>query len=416
MDVGVVPRHGTPGRLRRFTSLDGYRALAAIAVLITHVGFQTAHTVNGSLGVLVARLDIGVAVFFLLSGFLLYLPHARAALHDAPRPAVVPYLWRRALRVLPAYWVAVIAALMLVRGNDEYRQEPGSWLTQLLLLQVYRDDSLVPGLTQMWSLAVEVSFYVVLPLLAAATTARGRGDPAGSARYQLLCLLGLAAVAWAWQLWVRSGNGPDAGLATLWLPAYLDWFAVGMAMAVVHSYLRRVPPSLWAAPARLLADVARAPWACWAIAGGLYLVLTTPLGGPLGLETPNTDQALFRHIGYAVVAGLLLLPGFLETPTGPPRLLSSRVAARLGTISYGIFLYHLVVLDLVFVAQDREFFRGDFWRVLLPTLTVSVLIAALSWYLLESRVLRLKSRGPGRPRPGHSLATAGTPLHSRPPG
>jgi peptidoglycan/LPS O-acetylase OafA/YrhL len=411
---GASPRHTAPVRLRRFTSLDGYRALAAVAVLITHVGFQTAQTVNGSLGGIVARLDIGVSLFFLLSGFLLFLPHTRAALTGAPRPAVVPYLWRRALRVLPAYWLAVIAAMLLVRGNEQHRESPSSWVTQLLLLQVYQPDSLVPGLTQMWSLAVEVSFYLVLPLLAAAVTRRHRGQPGASARFQLTALAGLAGLAWSWQVWVRTGHGPHPGLASLWLPAYLDWFAIGMALATIHGYLHVVPVAAWSPPARVLADIAQAPWACWLTAAGLYVVLTTPLGGPLGLETPTVEQAVFRHIAYGAVAALLLLPGFLETPTGPPRLLSSPFAAWLGTISYGIFLYHLIVLDLVFVAQDRPFFDGAFWRVLLPTLAVSVAVAALSWYLLESRVLRLKSRGPGRPRSEHAVAPTDRRQHSEP--
>jgi peptidoglycan/LPS O-acetylase OafA/YrhL len=392
---------------RRFASLDGYRAVAALAVVVTHVGFQTAHTVNGPLGSLVARLDIGVALFFLLSGFLLYLPHARAATMGARRPATGAYLWRRALRVMPAYWLAVTAALLLVRGNEQARVDPSAWLRQLTLTQVYTEDGLAPGLTQMWSLCVEVSFYLALPLLAALSTARHRGDPRRSAQGQVLVLIGFGALAWAWQLWVRSGGGPEAQLSTLWLPAYLDWFALGMGFAVLHTYLHSVAPTSWARVARLAADAAQTPWACWAIAAGLYLVVSTPLAGPLSLDTPTPSEALARHILYGLIASLLLLPGFLEVPGGPTRLLASPPLRWLGTISYGIFLYHLVVLDLVFAAQNRPYFIGGFWAVLVPTVTVTVGVSAISWYALEKRVLRLKSRGPGRPRPSHALETPG---------
>jgi peptidoglycan/LPS O-acetylase OafA/YrhL len=406
-------RHSVPSRPRQFPSLDGYRALAAVAVLTTHVGFQTAHSVNGALGGAVARLEIGVTLFFLLSGFLLYRPYSRAAMQGTPTQALVPYLWRRVLRVLPAYWVAVIAALLLVRGNEDARTDLSVWIEQLLLLQIYVEGAFVPGLTQMWSLCVEVAFYLTLPLLAAVATKRHRGDARASARSQLSVLLTMALSAWSWQLWVRSGRGPNPELASLWLPGFLDWFALGMAFAVAHSYLHLVPPGSWSRYGRVLVDVARAPWACWSAAGGLYLLAITPLGGPRSLETPAPGEGLFRHVLYGAIAALVMLPGLLESRRGPGRLLASPAFRWIGLVSYGVFLYHLVVLDLVFVSQNREFFTGGFWQVLLPTLGITLLVAGVSWYLLESPLLRLKSRGPGRQRAAHAVSAGpGTPQHT----
>ena len=392
-------RSGSRLQPRQFPSLDGYRALAAIAVLTTHVGFQTGQTINGPFGGAVARLEVGVSLFFLLSGFLLYRPHARAAMVGISGPSTIPYLWRRALRVLPAYWVAVTAALLLVRGNEVNRSEPVVWIRQLLLLQVYGENGLVPGLTQMWSLCVEVTFYLALPALAAGLTARDRGHVKRSARLQLGLLAALAVIAWAWQIWVRGGRGPDSDIASLWLPAYLDWFAVGMAFAVAHCYLTLLPRSQWGRAARILTDVGQAPWTCWAAAGGLYLVAITPLAGPVTLDAAPVGPALLRHILYGVIAALLLLPGLMGAASGPGRTLASPVMRWLGDISYGIFLYHLVVLDLVFVVTGRAFFTGGFWQVWVLTLTATVVLSALSWYLLESPLLRLKSRGPGRDDP-----------------
>src|SRR5688500_15419110 len=88
------PRHD-----QRFPLIDGYRALAATAVVMTHVGFQTGESLSGSFSGVLARLDVGVALFFLISGFLLFRPHALRHLAAAPAPAVKPYLWRRALRL-----------------------------------------------------------------------------------------------------------------------------------------------------------------------------------------------------------------------------------------------------------------------------------------------------------------------------
>lgn len=417
----TVDAQGIPGLHRisvgppqRFPALDGYRALAALAVVTTHVGFQTGHTINGSLGGAVARLEIGVSLFFVLSGFLLYLPHARAGVAGFVAPTTRDYLWRRALRIFPAYWVTVVAALLLVRGNEVARTDPTVWLSNLTLLQVYTDQPFVAGLTQMWSLCAEVAFYVALPLMADLATRRHRGDVPASTRRQLTVMAVLVSVAWAWQLWSRSEAWPLPTDGTLWMPAYLDWFAAGMALAVVHSYLHLQPRDSWGSWARTIRDVSALPWTCWIAAAGLYLVLVTPVAGPRDLETSSTGEALTRHILYGVVAVLVMLPGLLETSGGPTRLLASRPLRWLGTISYGVFLYHLIVLDLVFVAQDRAFFSGGFWQVLGPTVGISIVVAAISWYLLESRALRLKSWGPGRRRSRHALDSAHPGPHSPP--
>src|SRR5262249_46679642 len=103
-------------RAKTFTTLDGYRAVAAVTVLVFHVLFLTGQNVTGTaLGNVASRLDVAVALFFLISGFLLYRPwavgHLAAAAGDrGPRSA--GYLWHRALRILPAYWLLAVVALL----------------------------------------------------------------------------------------------------------------------------------------------------------------------------------------------------------------------------------------------------------------------------------------------------------------
>ena len=88
--------------MRPFPLLDGYRAIAAFMVLTTHVAFNTGEIRTPVLGPLLGRMDFGVTLFFLLSGFLLYRPWARAAMVDRAGPAVGGYALRRAARILPA--------------------------------------------------------------------------------------------------------------------------------------------------------------------------------------------------------------------------------------------------------------------------------------------------------------------------
>jgi peptidoglycan/LPS O-acetylase OafA/YrhL len=375
----VVRRHAA------FPLLDGYRALAATAVLLTHVGFQTGAALAGPAAGLLARLDFGVTVFFLLSGFLLYRPHAVAHLWSTPAPRVGPYLWRRALRILPAYWLAVLGAMLLLPENRH--SGPGVWLSQLLLLQTYQASGLLPGLSQVWSLGTEVAFYLFLPLLGLLVHRLGGRDPRARLRRELVLLGGLAAASVAYRVWVFAAH---ADLRLLyWLPAYLDWFAVGMALAAVSAFYAQVPP---ADRGRVgaLDEIAMAPGSCWLIGGALLALSTTVLGGPLDLTTPTAAESVTKHLLYAAAGAFLFLPGVL----GPPdqgvvrRFLASAPLTRLGLVSYGVFLWNMAMLYVAMRVLDRALFKGGFWTVLALTSVLTVTVATLSWLLLEQPVMR----------------------------
>ncbi len=98
----IVPDRPTP----RFPGFDGFRAIAALGVLVNHVAFLSGRTrletFGLDLGPFFARLDIGVAIFFLISGFLLYRPFVERIFAGEARPALGPYLKRRFLRIYTA--------------------------------------------------------------------------------------------------------------------------------------------------------------------------------------------------------------------------------------------------------------------------------------------------------------------------
>jgi peptidoglycan/LPS O-acetylase OafA/YrhL len=358
----------------RYPALDGLRAIAVLCVVLTHVGFQTGETFRGSLGALLARLDVGVTIFFLLSGFLLYGPFVRAQLAARPAPSVRGYLRNRALRVLPGYWVAVLVIVPVMASRF---LSVGELADQLLLLQSYSTNHLLPGLTQMWSLGVEVAFYLALPLLAVV----GR-------RGQVRLLVGMGALSVLWTVSTRGLGVPDPGVGGLWLPAYLDWFALGMALAVLragHDLSGR-----W----RVLDQVADAGGTCWAVAALLLWLTATPLGGPRGLELAAPGEALTKHLLYGAAATFLLLPAVFGTDERAPvrRFLESPPMRWLGKVSYGVFLWHLLVLELVFRATGYTPFTGHALIVLALTLPFSLVVAALSLRLVEHPALALKRR------------------------
>jgi len=110
-----------PGALTpRRRELDGVRAIAALSVLVFHaVGFYARGAgVDAWARPWVGRLDVGVAVFFLLSGYLLY------GLFLRGRIRVGAYALRRALRIVPAYWVALTVAALALGLRDVWANVP----------------------------------------------------------------------------------------------------------------------------------------------------------------------------------------------------------------------------------------------------------------------------------------------------
>jgi peptidoglycan/LPS O-acetylase OafA/YrhL len=375
----------------RFPLLDSVRAIAALSVLVFHAGFWSDITLTGSaLAPFLSRLDVGVTIFFVLSGFLLYRPFVRARLEGSPPPRATAYGWRRALRILPAYWVALTVIALAIPKPDTF--QPDHAVAYYGLLQIYGDLAL-GGITQAWTLCVEVTFYALLPLWALAL----RRLPA-TVRSELIALAVLAAAGTAWILAaVLSAPDPDhanTGRMLLWLPAYLDHFALGMALAVV---------SVAGAP-RALEWVGQRPWVAWAAAAAAFVVVAVGIGlSPENrLDAPMTAaQTVARHWLYAAVAVGVLLPAVF----GPPgqgavrRLLGQRWLLYLGVISYGIYLWHNAAMEKVAGAVGRDGTWGDFALYLASGVLAAVVLAAVSWKLLERPILRLKRLVPDRATP-----------------
>ncbi len=393
-------------------SLDGLRVIAALAVLVTHVAGETGFAFNGTPASWVAnRGDIGVPIFFALSGLLLFRPWVRAVLSDQPGPDVRAYLIRRALRILPAYWVVVVVAMIFLDQGGHARS-PVAWAQYLLLVQVYDPHpwwagSGAMGLAQMWSLAVEVSFYAVLPVLALVIgwhARRGNGDIAVRARRMLAWIAALAGISYAFV--VLTYYPTTAGL---WLdstlPRYLTWFAVGMAVAVLAEWARLEPGDN--GPVRsATAAIASAGLACWMIAGLTFILACTPLAGPEAIGVPSLWQFEVKTALYTVVAAAIVAPAAFQPAGQTPMnlVLGNPVMRFLGRISYGVFLWqYLAIFGLIALFGVKDAFHGGSYTTLgtlvaliLVTL-VSILAATASYYIVERPAQRLYGSHRARP-------------------
>jgi len=332
-----------------------------MGVVLTHVAFQTG-TSGPVVGRLLHRFDLAVAVFFALSGFLLWRGHAAAARGLRHRPATGHYLRSRLVRIMPGYLVAVVVILTLL--PEANHASLTVWLANLTLTQVYVPLTLTAGLTQMWSLSVEVSFYLALPILAwAAYRLPVR------ARVPAIATVAVASLGWG-LLPIHTAEGVNF---LNWPPAYASWFAAGMLLAEWT-----VSPIGW--PHRL----ARNPVAIYGIALVAYLISASPLAGPKDLVPATLGQFVVRTSMGAIVAGALLAPLVLDRPGTAHPILGSPLMVTLGRWSYGLFVWHLAAMVMVFPMVGKFMFSGNLFVVLALTLVLGFAMAAVSYALIES--------------------------------
>lgn len=379
------------GRLERsggvhFGALDGYRALAALMVLLTHVATTTNETQDW-LGHILGRFDFGVALFFLLSGFLLYRPWVRTSLEGVPRPQLRRYALRRASRILPLYWVVVVFTLLVL---PEIQPVAGpEWATHLLGLQIYTEAGPVEGLSQTWSLCTEISFYVLLPVLGLIAVGRRERTVEQAWRRQLWFLGVLVAASWAWTVYRFVAAGTLPSQVHYWLPGFLDWFAVGMFLALVQVRSQLAgPPRL----VRILGELARDHVTPLVLAAAVFVIACTPIAGTYQFLPSTAWQSILKHLLYALAAGLFLLPGVLAPPRGWTRWLTTPIPERLGLISYGIFLWHLVLLRLLLPALGIEVFTGHALALGITTVAATLVVASATYGVVERPAQRWAHR------------------------
>jgi peptidoglycan/LPS O-acetylase OafA/YrhL len=357
-DGGTITQAGEV----RSARLESLRAIAALGVMTGHIyGQANGYRPGATLDTLWHRTLLGggygVYLFFALTGYLLFWPFARQLFSDGRAVDLWRYALNRALRILPLYWVAVAVLLVLQHGGGSFDQ----WWRFATFSQNFSTHTVLTVDGPMWSLVVEVEFYVLLPLLAVGLAVAAR-------RSRWVAALGLIALAVASYL-VRQHAFASAGRRILLeysLPATFMYFVPGMLLALL----------------RLQWEKRRPRWLRGALAAG---------DAWLALAVAFTVWQ-FHDYGnlYAIAIASFLAVGVCVLPLSRGRLVRAldwRPLAIIGVASYSLYVWHNPIV--IWLAGRSWLPHSYHWQLLIAS-AVCVAVALVSYRVIEAPFLRLR--------------------------
>ncbi|HTW84365.1 MAG TPA: acyltransferase [Candidatus Sulfotelmatobacter sp.] len=367
----------------RIATIDGLRGIAILLVVWFHywqISWQSLvlPVVHDAPQWLAETGYLGVALFFFISGFVIALPFVEAHAVGAPPPTWRHFYTRRLLKIVPSY-VLVIAVLIAI-GFQTYPNLPAGAKDVGIHLLFVHDwfpayNSSIDGV--MWSLGVEVQFYLLFPLFCFAFL-----------RWPRATVLVMFAIANAWRLWSYHGDHYYLEQKLAQLPGYLDFFAAGMfgAFAYVSTALRpQAAARRWLFTLMALAGVV------------LYVALSRDCY--LHRFDPEWPQLwVVRWRSAIAVACFLTAVGSLFAFRRAQYALANPLLLYLAAISYNLYLWHVPI------ARELQTWRippyaGDphtdhRWMLTFPLIAIPVALAVSTavTYGFERPILRWRPR------------------------
>ena len=373
---------------KRNSALDSLRGLSTILIVVYHISFVSGHTVAhaNSSGAYIDRLNIGVAIFFVLSGFLIFRPFAHSLIHGSPLPKTRNYYLKRAARILPGYWLA----LFVLAGLDALTiVNTSGFIRNVFIVHSFTEHNVFTGIRQAWTLAIEMSFYVVVPAFAfvfVRQTKRRDGPVSVSSLLKALSVLFLSA--YVFRLFIHQTDFWFLKTAHIWLPSHVDTLALGMGLAVLVE-----APTSAKTLSKVRIFIANHTGAFVLVSVFVWL-MSANINMAIGLNKSEFHIELLGHFLYGLASVLLVAPFCVDSQSLLVKAMSLRLFTWLGTISYGIYLWHMAFLRGNFAEKYMPYTEND-GQVLLRFLVVlpaSIAIASLSYYVIERPIMRAVSK------------------------
>jgi peptidoglycan/LPS O-acetylase OafA/YrhL len=355
---------------KRLVRVESLRAIAALGVLVGHT-FGAAHgnatfLLYGYKNTLIYGTGFFAYIFFTVSGCLLYMPFVRRDFGGGGKLRLRDYTINRAVRIFPLYYFSLVVVLLALEGGGSFHQ----WWTFLTFSENYFQDTVGQVNGVLWTLVVELHFYLLLPLLAwiVAKLARGR-------RWLAAIVIGTLCLG-SFILRLVTFIIPSYGdpLVRYSLPSAFFYIGLGMLLALLWSYLRENRPR-WLDGPLGSAD-------SWVIAAALIWLYMC---------------SNYRLEPLAAVMGFLLM-GACVLPLRPGRLaraLDWRWLAAVGLTSYSLYIWQIPLLDLITGSSgyQPEFeFTGGFPLLFLIVFPVLLAISAVTYRYVESPFLKMRRR------------------------
>ncbi len=343
--------------------IESLRALAALGVVVTHsFGFAGGNFFGGYHERLLSGIGFGGFFFFTLSGCLLYTPFVRRDFGGG-RPIRLPqYGLNRALRVFPLYFVVLVVVLVVFEGGGTFDQ----WWRYGLFWQNFSPNTINTVNGSVWTVAVELHFFLLLPVLAW-LVASGSG---ASLKRAALVLGGLGLASMTVREYALA-NPQEQLLLRYNLPSTFHLVAAGMLLALLRVSWENNGPPAWVRGPFGRAEL----WVLGAIPLWMAFCWNYKL-------EPLFAVACFLALGACVLplrSGRAL------------RFLEWRTLGAIGLASYSIYLWHIPLLNLLTDGRTNVLAEHFVWLTLLA-LPLSILVALGSYRLVEERALRLRRR------------------------
>lgn len=374
-------------------ALYGFRAIMVLLVANFHIWQQS--WLSQELSLFGVRLSfdyitrasyVFVDGLILLSGFLLFLPHARQMAQGGSVPGVKRFYLNRLIRIVPSYLLAVLTAFFLFalpQGAYSSEAAMGLDLASHLTFSFtfFRDPYLFTPLNGvLWTVCIEMQFYLIFPLLAKAARKR----PA-------LTLSLMAALGWLYRLWVYR-QPEDTSLLINQLPAFMDVYALGMLGAMAFVWLEGQFKKL-SLKSRALVRCAAVGLQILSVAVVLLLLQAQSVAGLAGFEPLRRSQLALRLPLTLALTGCILSAAFLPKPL--EWLLSNRLMRFLAAVSFNFYIWH----QFLAVQFARYWFPdtlhtdpGLQWAFTLLCYASALLAAMAATYGVEQPVARLCRR------------------------
>ncbi|HUA10207.1 MAG TPA: acyltransferase [Candidatus Acidoferrales bacterium] len=314
----------------RFGVLDGMRGIAVLLVLWYHLWEISWQPAPASWLQWIPETGfIGVPLFFFLSGFVITFPFVRARLAGEPQPTWGHFAWRRFIKIMPSYVLSIIIAYAIGYAAVNHAGAP-VWkevLTHLLFIHTwwYATYGSINGV--LWTLAVEVEFYLVFPLVWWCF-----------ARRPILTTAGMILIAMLWRVHAaQCCFHYEMPLMVENLPGYLDIFAAGMFSAWIFA---RFGHRLRAPGVRLTMPLLASAGAVL-FAGLMIWMFDHRYADEWEVSLQIYARPLFGLAFAAIAVGMLASPPLWQT------LLANAPLRFLAFISYNLYLYHQMVARLM---------------------------------------------------------------------